>query len=479
MSVPAWLSGAVFYQIVPDRFRRAGSSCESPHGLLKWDAKPASSKAGSQEFFGGNLRGITEKLDHIRELGANAILLTPINAAPSYHRYDTTDYKSIDPLLGDWKDLEELTSAVHARGIKIIFDIALNHVSKKHPWFVRANADDQAPERGYFRFNGDGTYLCWWGHADLPELQLSDRQLVQELITGDDSVLAFWLRKGFDGVRLDCANDLSLQTCALISYTLKSRFPEVAVIGEVANYSVPWLKALDATQSYFFTNSVKALYHRSITPGQFQHNLRLAYGTGAFHQFQMLSSHDIPRAHTEFAADTAFHRAALRLQFTLPGIPMVYYGEEFFLKGGRDPQNRATIPWERRETAMAAPFTQEIRQLAKLRTSSPELQKGYWEAVCVDGVPDLVAFFRTDPAAPDRLTVVVWNLAADSRTVTLTIPCGWLFSELVLEDVFTKRRAVANAGMVPFPLEPHECSIWQLRTDVKPNYSFFKRWKQA
>ncbi|HQG27776.1 MAG TPA: alpha-amylase family glycosyl hydrolase, partial [Candidatus Ozemobacteraceae bacterium] len=226
MSVPAWLSGAVFYQIVPDRFRRAESSGESPHTLLKWDAKPASSKAGSQEFFGGNLRGITEKLDHIRELGANAILLTPINAAPSYHRYDTTDYKSIDPLLGDWKDLEELTAAVHARGMKIIFDVALNHVSKKHPWFVRAEADAQAPERGYFRFNGDGTYLCWWGHAGLPELQLNDRRLVQELITGDDSVLSFWLRKGFDGVRLDCANDLSLQTCALISYTLKSRFPE-------------------------------------------------------------------------------------------------------------------------------------------------------------------------------------------------------------------------------------------------------------
>ncbi len=479
MSVPAWLSGAVFYQIVPDRFRRASSPGESPHGLLKWDAKPGSSKAGSQEFFGGNLRGITEKLDHIRDLGANAILLTPINAAPSYHRYDTIDYTSIDPLLGDWKDLEELTSAVHARGMKIIFDIALNHVSKKHPWFVKAKADDQAPERGYFGFNGDGTYLCWWGHAGLPELQLNDRRLVQELITGDDSVLAFWLRKGFDGVRLDCANDLSLQTCALISYTLKSRFPEAAVIGEVANYSVPWLKALDATQSYFFTNSVKAIYHRSITPGQFQHNLRLAYGAGAFHQFQMLSSHDIPRAHTEFAADPAFHRAALRLQFTLPGIPMVYYGEEFGLEGGRDPQNRATIPWERQEAAMATPFPQEIRQLARLRASSPELQKGYWETICVDGIPGLVAFFRTDPAAPDRLTVVVWNLAADARTVTLTIPWGWLFSELVLEEVFTKRRGVSNSGMVPFQLEPHECSIWQLRTDVKPNYSFFKRWKPS
>lgn len=128
---------------------------------------------------------------------------------------------------------------------------------------------------------------------------------------------------------------------------------------------------------------------------------------------------------------------------------------------------------------MATPFPQEIRQLARLRASSPELQKGYWETICVDGIPGLVAFFRTDPAAPDRLTVVVWNLAADARTVTLTIPWGWLFSELVLEEVFTKRRGVSNSGMVPFQLEPHECSIWQLRTDVKPNYSFFKRWKPS
>lgn len=479
MSVPAWLSGAVFYQIVPDRFRRAAPAAEETRTLLKWGAKPGSSKAGSLEFFGGNLRGITEKLDHIRELGANAILLTPINAAPSYHRYDTTDYKTLDPMLGGWEDLEELTSAVHARGMRILFDIALNHVSRKHPWFLSAQSDTQAAERSFFKFHDDGTHLGWWGHQDLPELQLNDQRLIKELITGDDSVLAFWIRKGFDGVRLDCANDLSIQTCALISYTLKSRFPEAAVIGEVANYSAPWLKALDATQSYFFTNTLKALHHRSLTPGQFQNNLRLAYGGGAFHQLQMLSSHDIPRAHTEFDADPAFHQAALRLQFTLPGIPMLYYGEEFGLKGGRDPQNRATIPWENRDMCMASPFTSEIRQLARLRTASPELQKGLWEPLCVDGVPEVFAFFRALPEFPDRLSVVVWNLAAEARIVTLTVPWGWLFSELVLEEVFTRRRAVSDAGIVSLPVEPHECSIWQLKTDVKRNYSFFKNWRRT
>ncbi|HNW34785.1 MAG TPA: alpha-amylase family glycosyl hydrolase, partial [Candidatus Ozemobacteraceae bacterium] len=374
---------------------------------------------------------------------------------------------------------EELISAVHARDMKILFDIALNHISRKHPWFLSAQSDPQAAERSYFRFHDDGTYLCWWGHPDLPELQLNDRRLIEELITGEESVLAFWLKRGFDGVRLDCANDLSIQTCALIAYTIKSRFPQAAVIGEVANFSVPWLKALDATQSYFFTNSLKFLQHRSITPGQFQNNLRLAYGNGAFHQLQMLSSHDIPRAHNEFAADPAFHRAALRLQFTLPGIPMLYYGEEFGLKGGRDPQNRATIPWENRDACLNTPLTLEMRQLARLRTSSPELRQGIWESLCVDGVPDLIAFFRAIPETPDKLTLVVWNISAEARTVTLTIPWGWLFSELVLEEFFTRRRGICNAGMVPLFLEPRECSIWQIKPDVKPNYSFFKNWRSA
>ncbi|HEY9071561.1 MAG TPA: alpha-amylase family glycosyl hydrolase, partial [Candidatus Ozemobacteraceae bacterium] len=452
------------------------ASCGS--NLMEWDAVPGSSRNGSREYFGGNLRGITERLDHIRDLGANAILLTPINAAPSYHRYDTTDHRQLDPLLGTWDDLAELIAAVHARGMRIVFDTALNHVSQHHPWFERARRDPSAPERSWFTFHEDGSYRCWWGHAGLPELRLDDPRLVEELITGEDSVLAFWLKKGFDGVRLDCANDLSLQTCALISYTIKSRFPDAAVIGEVANYAVPWLKGLDAAQSYFFTTSLKALQHGGITSGQFQENLRLAYGGGAFRQFQMLSSHDIPRAHTEFAADEAFHLAARRLQFTLPGIPMLYYGEEFGLEGGRDPKNRATVPWESSASRLKAPMSQEIRRLAALRTTSPELRHGLWEPLCVDGRDGLIAFFRALPEAPERLTVVIWNLLDEARTVTLTIPWGWLFSELVLEEVTTRKRGISNGGLVPFALEARECSIWQLRADHKRNYSFFKDWRR-
>ncbi|NLI79659.1 MAG: hypothetical protein GX442_24845 [Candidatus Riflebacteria bacterium] len=420
---------------------------------------------------------MTGRLDHIRELGADAILLTPINRAPSYHRYDTTDFRALDPLLGTWDDLAELVRQAHARGLRLVFDVALNHVSRDHPWFRAAAAGGAgARERQYFRFLEDGKYLCWWGYGHMPELQLDHPDLLDELFLGEDSVLAFWLGKGFDGVRLDCANDLTFPLCRRISEAVKARFPDAAVLGEICNYSAPWLDALDGTQSYFFTASLKALWQKSISHGQFQRNMQMAYGGGAYRQFQMLSSHDIPRARTEFATDPAFLRAARRLQFTLPGIPMVYYGEEFGLEGAKDPDNRATVPWETWPARRLEPDARELQELIRLRQASPELRAGRWEPVFTDGVADLVAFFRVLPEDPQRFTLVAWNDASQARPVTLTVPWGWLFSEVELREVFTGRTCQVGAGLITLPLEPRECSVWQINPGNKGSYSFFKSW---
>ncbi len=487
-----WLSDAVFYQIMPDRFARAGTAGAVLHEgaqvanaqasapsvqLQDWAARPGASGRGVREFFGGNLRGMLERLDHVREIGANAILLTPINRAPTFHRYDTVDFRALDPLLGTWDDLSALIARAHDRGIKVVFDIALNHVSREHPWFQAALRDPAAPERGYFRFLENGQYLCWWGHADLPELQLGHPALQEELFLGDDSVLSFWFDKGFDGVRLDCANDLTYDVCQKIAARVKARYPGAAVIGEVSNYSVPWLDVLDGTQSYFFTASLEAVWQRRISHQQLQKNLQMAYGTGAYGQFQMLSSHDTPRAHTKFAADPDFLRAARRLQFTLPGIPMVYYGEEFALEGGRDPDNRGTVPWDQWPSKRDDASTRELLRLIELRHSSPELRRGAWEPLTVEGVPGLLAFFRAHRDDPARFTLVVWNDDAEARRITLTIPWGWLYSEVQLREVFTGRTAAVSCSLLTIDALPRECSIWQINGGNKGPYSFFKDWR--
>lgn len=471
---PTWLDDAIFYQLMPDRFCRFENQAKNDGPqLMKWDALPGKSGLGGREFYGGNLQGITSRLDHIKDLGANAILLTPINAAPSYHRYDTTDHRALDPLLGNWEDLEVFLKEAHGRGIRVVCDIALNHVSHEHPWF-QAAAVNHEPERRFFKFRENGDYHCWWGFKTLPELQLGDRFLQEYLFAGDDSVLSFWLNKGFDGIRLDCANDLSFPLCARIREIFHGRFPGKALIGEVANFAAQWLRALDAVQSYFFTASLKSLHAGSINTRQMLRNLGSAYGTGAFRQFQMLSSHDTSRINSDFSDDLSFLTAARRLQFTLPGIPMIYYGEEIGLQGGADPGNRAGMPWNKRQTKKTSAFGDEIRSLAKLRNDSPELRHGIWEAVVTEMHPDLLAFFRATEDHPDRLTLVTWNNSASSCQCTLSIPWGWLFSEVRLHEAFTGKIVTASAGILTVELDAGECAIWQVRDGSKKNYSFYK-----
>lgn len=473
-----WLEDAIFYQIMPDRFCRADNSAKTTsidnRVLVDWHSKPGKSGLGGQEFYGGNLRGIHSKLDYIRELGANTILLTPINAAPSYHRYDTTDHCALDPLLGTWEDLELLICDAHARGLRIVCDIALNHVSHQHPWFLAA-ADRNARERSYFKFTEDGSYHCWWGFHTLPELQLSDPFLQDYLFSGENSVLSFWLKKGFDGIRLDCANDLSLPVCEKIAKVIRARFPDAALIGEVANFAVPWLRALDAVQSYFFTASLKSLYAKSISTRQLLHNLTIAYGSGDYRQFQMLSSHDTCRANTDFAKDAAFLKAARRLQFTLPGIPMLYYGEEVGMSGMSDPDNRAGMPWEKKVAKKNLLSGDEIRTLTRLRANSPELRNGHWHPIITDMHPNLFAFYRAFEQQPERLTLVTWNNSNAPCKATLTIPWGWLFSEVKLIEAFTDKITTASAGLLTVNLAAGECAIWQVRDGSKKNYSFYKK----
>jgi glycosidase len=473
---PQWLNEAIFYQIMPDRFaRETAGSQNADRELMKWDARPGSSGRGGTEFYGGNLQGICAQLDHIAALGVNAILLTPINRAPSYHRYDAVDFCALDPLLGDWKDLERLVSEAHKRGLKLVFDIALNHVSVEHPWFQKALKDPKSKERSWFKFDKKGNYQCWWGYHTLPELQLNNPELQQMLFLGKSNVLAFWLDKGFDGIRLDCANDLTHETCDQIVESIRPRYPQAAIIGELCTYSVPWLRVLDATQSYFFTDSLKALKSGSITTRQCLANMQIAYSAGAHRQFQMLSSHDIPRIHSEWGRATAFLRAARRLQFTLPGIPMLYYGEELAMRGRSDPENRATPEWNKLDQAETAADIEELRKLTELRRKSPELTRGTWQPIFTDGHPDLFAFFCASPEDPHNLTLVTWNNSRAKKQPTLTVPWGWLFSELQLEEVFTGRRITTVAGMVTPTLEPNECAVWQVKDDSKRNYSFFKK----
>src|SRR5699024_7027847 len=219
---PEWVDDAIVYQIFPDRFARSSQSPSDEAGLpshpelpdwarpMPWSAVPSvRGEISGQEFYGGDLRGIVERLDYIQSLGADTIYLTPVFPAGSVHRYDATDFTRIDPLLGGDEALVELSSALHKRGMRLVLDLTTNHTGSTHAWFQAAQADPDAAEASYYSFTEHpDQYESWLNVPSLPKLDHRSEPMRRALSEGQDSVVAQWLKPPYeaDGWRIDVAN---------------------------------------------------------------------------------------------------------------------------------------------------------------------------------------------------------------------------------------------------------------------------------
>ena len=209
---PAWLADAVGYQIFPDRFARGGPMPEPPSWAIPadWnDPLLQDGRSAVRQWYGGDLAGIEARLDHLADLGADLIYLTPFFPARSIHRYDATTFDRVDPLLGGDTALASLATAAHARGIRVVGDLTLNHTGDHHDWFERAQADATSPEAGFYMFaRHPDDYVAWYDVPTLPKLDHRSAELERRLTGGPDSVAGRWLRPPFelDGWRIDCAN---------------------------------------------------------------------------------------------------------------------------------------------------------------------------------------------------------------------------------------------------------------------------------
>ncbi|MGL4257578.1 MAG: alpha-amylase family glycosyl hydrolase, partial [Microbacterium sp.] len=212
---PAWLNEAVMYQVFPDRFARSAQA--DSHSTPDW-AIPAEwsdpvdpvAPARSQQFYGGDLDGVVEKLDHLALLGVNLLYLTPVFPAESNHRYDAASFERVDPLLGGDEAYIRLVEAAHARGIRVIGDLTSNHSGDSHEWFRSALGHPGAPEEEFYYFTDEGNteYVSWLGYPSLPKFDWSSEELRRRFISGEDSVVAKWLKPPYsaDGWRIDVAN---------------------------------------------------------------------------------------------------------------------------------------------------------------------------------------------------------------------------------------------------------------------------------
>ena len=391
--VPDWVTDAVFYQIFPDRFRRGSGE--------GWSANPQGPSDRSP--CGGDLEGIRQSIPHLQCLGVNALYLTPIFHAASYHKYDTINYYRVDPSLGDEAALRRLVSELHARGIRIILDGVFNHCGDRHPFFL--DALDKGPASEYwswFSVDGDrirrgaqANYACWAGIGQLPEWNLRHPDVQEYLL----NVVRFWLREyAIDGWRLDTTEYLPPDFVRQIYRASREISSDAYILGEVMGLGTPWFRhdAVDGVMHYRLLEFLSLFVAEERWDARtFATNVMKTWNSypvdGSLGSYTLLSSHDSPRFLTRCGADPRKFSLALALQMTFPGAPAIYYGDEIGLEGHDDPDNRRCFPWNESD------WNQEIltaaRSLIALRKGSPTLRRGTLRFLRAEG--RTIAYERT------------------------------------------------------------------------------------
>lgn len=368
IKTPDWAKEAIFYQIFPDRFAKSSNVPKASH-LEAWDAQPT-----PHGYKGGDLLGVVEQLDYLQNLGVTALYFNPVFQSASNHRYHTHDYFQVDPMLGGNKALRVLIDEVHKRDMKIMLDGVFNHASRGFFQFndILENGDKSAyldwfhvrkfPLNAYNEL--EAGYDAWWGLKALPKFN-TDTKAVREFLW---AVATHWLEFGIDGWRLDVPNEIRddsfwqefRRRCHKIN-------PEAYIVGEIWDDPSRWLQGdqFDAVMNYPLTRAIFGFvshdlndkesdkcgykYINRLTAEGFakalQSNLTTYHPEITQAQFNLLGSHDTPRALTLLKGDEDALRLAYLLLFTLPGAPCIYYGDELGLMGNHDPFCRQAMPW--------------------------------------------------------------------------------------------------------------------------------------
>ena len=463
-TTPDWLAGGIIYQIFPDRFYNSGTEKsnipEDRYICNDWYKQPEYRQNGDKlrltnDYYGGDLKGIEEKLPYLKSLGVSCIYLNPIFEAHSNHRYNTANYLKIDPVLGDEKDLENLVKSAKKQGIEIILDGVFSHTGDDSIYFnkygryntVGAYNSKNSPYFSWFKFNDyPNDYSSWWGISSLPETEENDLSFTN-FITGENGVIKYWLDKGVKGFRLDVADELPDGILDKIRLAVKRDSKENYLLGEVwedASTKISYGsrrrflrgKQLDSVMNYPFANAiidfVKNGNGQSLVNTVM--NILENYPKPAIKLLMNhIGTHDTSRILTVLGSDytpnsreeqsrtflseyqykTAVNRLKLAavLQYTLPGVPSLFYGDEAGVEGYGDPFCRATYPWGRENSELLDFY----KALGKFRRSNPAFKEGEFVPVYSDDTA--VAYIRTNG---NNTVITAVNVGFD--TVKIKVP---------------------------------------------------------
>ena len=465
---PEWARNVVGYQCFVDSFAMGTKSAAEKSELYPQEVYNHSVKfldwlnefpeySYGYAFYGGDLKGVANSIqNYLADFGINLLYLTPIFEAESNHKYDTVDYKTIDPQFGDLAVFHELVQICHANNIKLILDGVFNHTSYHHDWYLKA-LEGISPFNDYYKKNKDGHFLVWNGIETLPLLNHENSEVQDYLYNSPDSVVKYWLEKGADGWRLDVAERLGKTVINRIKNSMNSDFTEKMLYGEVIEtYGKKWLgeHLLDGVMNYVFLGNTVNFLTNKINGETFLYELNKMYEeypqTQLYNSWNIISSHDTNRMIFEVDGNENLFKMAVTLQFTYPGVPMIYNGDELgILPGQKDRNNRQGLDWQRvdilklkarepwktvqpmdwNRVNQYSSFHFFYKHLIWLRKNHPVFVGGEFLPAYHDD--DIIAYFRI---LGEKCALIVVNRGA-TKEVSISVPTNLRNKNLVLRGV--------------------------------------------
>ncbi len=476
---PAWVADAVFYQIFPDRFAKSDEVPKPTH-LEAWDAPPT-----LHGYKGGDLIGIVEHLDWLTDLGVTAIYLNPIFWSASNHRYHTYDYFRVDPMLGDNAAFDRLIDESHRRGLRVVIDGVFNHASRGFfPFHDVAENGQSSPWSDWFHISGwpihpyeeskPANYDAWWGLRALPKLNTDNPEVRAYLMR----VAEHWIERGADGWRLDVPEEIHTEGFwEEFRDRVKAVNPDAYLVGEIWHDASAWInegRRFDGTMNYLFAGYTLAFTggHRieddmarglnyPVQPAldapayadRIGHLLDIYTPEALQASLVLLGSHDTPRVLGLVGGDIDSVLLAFVLQFTFPGAPSIFYGDEIGLDGGREPDSRKAFPWEHPER-----WNQEIlsgaRKLVQARHDHPALRRGTYRPLAATG------------------GLVVFSRETEDETILVAVNAGDRAESVSFDDASTAGRTYqtvwgnggvkASGNTVRIALPPRTAGVWEV-----------------
>ena len=453
---PTWLKEGVLYQIFVERFNngnrngKVSNPKKNSFIYANWDDDPMYIKDANGDiirwdFYGGNLKGIINKLGYLKRLGVSIIYLSPIFESSSNHKYNIGNYKEIDSMYGDEEIFKELIKKASDKGISIILDGVFSHTGADSIYFNKFNNYDSngafnnedSPYRNWYAFdNSEVGYKSWWGIKDLPDVNELEPSYMDYIIRDEDSVLNKWTKMGVKGWRLDVADELPSPFITEFKKQLNKIDEDSVLVGEVwedASNKISYGERreyllgnqLDTAMGYPFRKGVLSFLKGEIKSYELNDlfiTIKENYPPESFKSnLNLLGTHDVARLKTELNSDKDLVKLAVVTQMTFEGVPYIYYGDEAGMEGNTDPDNRRTYPWKNEDEEMVDFYRNSIQTRNRVKS----LLSGDTRFIYTMN-DDVFAYERYLNDGENESCLIVINRCDEVKTISVDLDCDIL-----------------------------------------------------